>query len=73
MKHLAASLKVVQSHQHRPRATIADARDAVLVAAGKVAAGQADAETEELVRRLEKVTGATLAELEQAAKGWTDA
>lgn len=71
--HLAASMRVVAAHEHRRFASVADTRDAILVAAGRRANGQVDAETERLIARLEKVTGATLAELEAAAKSWSDA
>jgi len=60
--HLAASMRVVASVQHR-RVSIADAREAVLEAAQRVEDCIPGPETLTLVERLEKVTGAGLVEL----------
>jgi hypothetical protein len=68
-KHLAASLRVISSHLHMRRASIDDARDEVLNAAQHVKPGSVTPEVENLVARLEKVTGAGIAELAKAAEG----
>jgi len=52
--HLAASMRVVASIQHRRRVTVADAREAVLEAAQRVEDGIAGPETLLLVERLER-------------------
>jgi hypothetical protein len=70
--HLAASMRVVASHLHMRRATIDTGRDAVLDAARAAKAGTAGLETENLVARLEKVTGVGIAELGTAAEGWRE-
>jgi hypothetical protein len=70
--HLAASMRVVTSHLHMRRATIDAARDVVLAAARAVKAGTAGPELVTLVARLEKVTGAGIAELAKAAEGWRE-
>jgi len=51
--HLAASMRVVASIQHRRRVTVADAREAVLEAAQRVEDGIAGPETLLLVERRE--------------------
>jgi hypothetical protein len=56
-------MRVVASHLHMRRVTIDTARDAVIDAARAVKAGTAGPETENLVARLEKVTGVGIAEL----------
>ena len=70
--HLAASLRVVASHLHMRRVTVDAARDEVLNAARAVQAGTAGPEIKTLVARLEKVSGASLAELAKAAEGWRE-
>ena len=65
-------MRVVASHLHMRRVTIDTARDAVLDAAQTVKAGTAGPETENLVARLEKVTGVGIAELGKAAEGWRE-
>jgi hypothetical protein len=65
-------MRVVASHLHIRRATIDTARDAVIDAARAVKAGTATPEVETLVARLEKVTGASIAELDKAAEGWRE-
>lgn len=70
--HLAASMRVVASHLHMRRLTIDTARDEVLKAAHQIQAGTAEAETTNFVARLEKVTGAGIAELAKAAEGWRE-
>jgi len=69
--HLAASMRVVASIQHRRRVSIADAREAVLEAAERVESGIAGPETLLLVERLERVTGAGIVELARHAKDWS--
>ena len=64
-------MRVVASAQHRRRVSIADARRAVLEAAERVENGIADPETLRLVERLERVTGAGIAELASHAKDWS--
>ncbi|MCE9657784.1 MAG: hypothetical protein K8R60_04445 [Burkholderiales bacterium] len=66
-------MRVVASHQHRRRATVADAREAVLEAAQRTRDGTGGPDTASLVARLEKVTGAGIAELAMLAKDWPDA
>jgi ATP-dependent protease HslVU (ClpYQ) ATPase subunit len=66
-------MRVVALHQRRRRVRIAEARAEVLRAAGLMKAGVTGPDTEDLVRRLEKVTGVSIAELEQCALGWHDA
>ena len=68
--HLAASMRVVASIQHRRRVTVADAREAVLEAAQRVEDGIAGPETLLLVEQLERVTGTGIAELARHAKEW---
>ena len=68
--HLAASMRVVASIQHRRRVTISDAREAVLEAAQRVEDGIAGPDTLTLVERLEKVTGSGITELARYAKDW---
>ena len=68
--HLAASMRVVASIQHRRRVTVADAREAVLEAAQRVEDGIAGPETLLLVERLEKVTGSGITELARYAADW---
>jgi hypothetical protein len=70
--HLAASMRVVASHLHMRRATIDTVREVVLDTAQAVKAGTATPEVEALVARLEKVTGAGIAELGNAAEGWRE-
>ena len=70
--HLAASMRVVASHLHMRRATIDTVREMVLDAAQAVKAGTATPEVEALVARLERVTGAGIAELGNAAEGWRE-
>ena len=65
-------MRVVASHLHIRRATIDTARDAVRDAARAVKAGTAARETENLVARLEKVTGVGIAELGKAAEDWRE-
>jgi hypothetical protein len=64
---------VVASHQHRRRATVADAREAVLEASQRTRVGIGGPDTASLVARLEKATGVTIAELATFAKEWPDA
>ena len=54
------------------RVSIADAKDEVLDAAQRVKVGTATPEVEILVARLEKVTGAAIADLAKAAEGWRE-
>jgi hypothetical protein len=54
------------------RVTVDAARDEVLNAARAVQAGTAGPEIKSLVARLEKVSGASLAELAKAAEGWRE-
>jgi len=70
--HLTASMRVVASHLHMRRATIDTAREVVVDAARAVKASTAGPETENLVARLEKVTGVGIAELAKAAEGWRE-
>jgi hypothetical protein len=70
--HLAASMRVVASHLHMRRVTIDTARDEVLQAAEKVKSGATTPKIETLVARLEKVTGASIAELAGAAERWRE-
>jgi hypothetical protein len=69
--HLAASMRVVASIQHRRRVSIADARRAVLEAAQRVEDGIAGPDTLLLVERLEKVTGAGIVDLARLAANWS--
>ena len=68
--HLAATLRVVASHLHTRRTTIAEARRQVLELAERIRSGVAGPESETLRARLEKVTGVDLTELIKHAKGW---
>jgi len=68
--HLAASMRVVASVQHRRRVSISDAREAVLEAAQRIESGIAGPETLLLVERLEKVTGSRITDLARYAKDW---
>ena len=68
--HLAASMRVVASHLHMRRVTIDTARDAVIDAARLLKTGNPTPEATILVARLEKVTGATIAELAKHAENW---
>jgi hypothetical protein len=70
--HLAASMRVVASHLHVRRVTIDTARDEVLDAARRIKTSTAGPETLGLVARLEKVTGASIAELGKAAEAWRE-
>jgi hypothetical protein len=70
--HLAASMRVVASHLHMRRVTIDTAREQVLEAAQAAKAGTATPEIALLVARLEKVTGANIADLGKAAEGWRE-
>ena len=70
--HLAASLRVISSHLHTRRASIAVARDEVLNAAARVKKANVTPEIETLVARLEKVTGVGIAELAKAAESWRE-
>jgi hypothetical protein len=63
-------MRVVASHLHMGRVTIEAARDEVLDAARRVRLGTATPEVETLVARLEKVTGARIAELAKHAEAW---
>jgi hypothetical protein len=69
---LAASMRVVASHLHMRRVSIADTKDEVLDAAKRVKGGTATPELETLVARLEKVTGVGIGELAKAAEGWRE-
>lgn len=68
--HLAATLRVVASHLHTRRTTIAVAREAVLELDERIRSGVAGPESETLRARLEKVTGVDLAELVKHAEAW---
>lgn len=70
--HLAASMRVVASHLNMRRVNIATAKKSVLEAAEHVGSGIAGAESLSLAARLEKVTGATIAELAAFANEWPD-
>jgi|GEM_PF-6520428 len=69
-QHLTASMRVVASHLHVRRATVDTARDTVLDAARRIAAGDTSPELDVLRLRLEKATGVTIAELEKHAAAW---
>ena len=71
--HLAASMRVVASHLHTRRVDIATAKRSVQEAAEHIAAGIAGPESKSLATRLEKVTGAPIAELARLANDWPDA
>ena len=76
-QHLASSMRVVASHLHMRRATIAVTNEnrnqtptlAEVGLALHIATGVAGPETEQLAARLEKVTGASIAELDQVRRG----
>ena len=70
--HLAATLRVVASHLHTRRTTIAVARKHVLELAERIGSGVAGPESETLRARLEKVTRVDLAELVNHAEQWPD-
>lgn len=71
--HLAASMRVIAAHAHMRHVTVAQAKRDVLEAALAVGTGTAGPDTERLVAKLEKVTGATIAELAVFAEDWPDA
>lgn len=71
--HLAASMRVVASHLHMRRVDVATAKRSVQEAAEQIAAGIAGHESESLAMRLEKVTGANIAELARLASDLPDA
>jgi hypothetical protein len=70
--HLAASMRVVASHLHMRHVSVAAAKAEVLRAAELVAAGTDLPENARLVATLEKVTGASIAELAVFADDWPD-
>ena len=71
--HLAASMRVVASHLQMRRVDIAIAKKTVQEAAEHIAAGITGSESESLATRLEKVTGASIADLALLANDWPDA
>jgi hypothetical protein len=71
--HLAASMRVVASHLHMRRVDTLTAKQKVKETAEHIASGIAGPESESLAARLEKVTGASIAELADFAKDWPDA
>ena len=70
--HLAATMQVVRAHQRRRGVIVSDARDAVKEAALRTAQGVAGPETQSLVVKLERASGASIAELAMAAEQWPD-
>jgi hypothetical protein len=70
--HLTASMKVVRAHQRRRHVSIEDTRRAVQEAALRIAQGAAGPETEQLVAKLEKMTGCAIAELAVHADQWPE-
>jgi hypothetical protein len=66
-------MRVVASHLHMRRVDVASARQRVIEAAAKVADGVAGPDTLELVARLEKVTGCSIADLAGFAGSWQEA
>ena len=70
--HLTASMKVVRAHQRRRHITVEDARNAVKAAALLSAEGVAGPGTADLVTKLEKMTGCSIAELAVLAEDWPD-
>jgi hypothetical protein len=65
-------MRVVAAHQHRRRVTVSDAREAVLEAAKRIASGVAGPESHALAEQLQRMTGATIAELAEHARDWPD-
>jgi hypothetical protein len=63
-------MRVVASHLHTRRVDIATAKRTVQEAAEHIAAGIGGPESKSLATRLEKVTGASIAELAQLANDW---
>jgi hypothetical protein len=70
--HLTAAMQVVRAHQRRRHVTVDDARQAVQLAALRTAAGIGGPETADLVAKLEKVTGCSIAELAGFAEDWPE-
>lgn len=65
-------MRVVASHLHARHVSVAAAKSTVKEAAEHIAAGIAGPESQALAARLEKVTGAPLAELARLANDWPD-
>ena len=65
-------MKVVRAHQRRRHVTVEDARNEVQTAALRTAEGVGGPETANLVAKLEKATGCSIAELAVYSEQWPE-